>query len=104
MTEAGISENTLVVYTADHGDWLGDHGLLLKGPILYESLLRVGCIMKGPNIPKNRVINDPVSTLDIPATFYDYANISKPMDLNGKSLMGLMTNKENRDFRMEKIL
>ena len=47
---------------------------------------------------KNVVIDDPVSTLDIPATFYDYAKISKPMDLNGKSLMGLMNNKENRDF------
>ena len=52
LNEAGIADNTLVVYTADHGDWLGDHGLLLKGPIIYESLLRVGCIMKGPNIPK----------------------------------------------------
>jgi arylsulfatase A-like enzyme len=98
LNETGISENTLIIYTADHGEWLGDHGLLLKGPIIYESLLRVGCIMKGPNIPQNLVVEDPVSTLDIPATFYDYANISKPMDLNGKSLMGLLQNKDNRDF------
>ena len=98
LNETGISENTLIIDTADHGEWLGDQGLLLKGPIIYESLLRVGCIMKGPNIPQNLVVEDPVSTLDIPATFYDYANISKPMDLNGKSLMGLLQNKDNRDF------
>ena len=54
--------------------------------------------MKGPSIPQNLIVEDPVSTLDIPATFYDYANISKPMDLNGKSLMSLMHNKDNRDF------
>ena len=98
LNDAGIAENTLVVYTADHGEWLGDHGLLLKGPIIYESLLTVGCIMKGPEIPKNLIIDDPVSTIDIPATFYDYANISKPMDLNGKSLIGLINEKEKRDF------
>ena len=98
LNDAGIAENTLVVYTADHGEWLGDHGLLLKGPIIYESLLTVGCIMKGPEIPKNLIIDDPVSTIDIPATFYDYANISKPMDLNGKSLIGLINEKDKRDF------
>ena len=52
LNDAGIAENTLVVYTADHGEWLGDHGLLLKGPIIYESLLTVGCIMKGPKYLK----------------------------------------------------
>ena len=54
--------------------------------------------MKGPNVPKNIVVDDPVSTLDIPATFYDYSKISKPMELNGKSLMGIMRDKERRDF------
>ena len=98
LNDAGIAENTLVVYTADHGEWLGDHGLLLKGPIIYESLLTVGCIMKGPEIPKNLIIDDPVSTLDIPATFYDYSNISKPILLKCKSLMPLLKNNGNRDF------
>ena len=98
LNDLGIAENTLVIFTADHGELLGDHGLLLKGPFIYESLLRVGCIMKGPNIPKNQIIDDPVSTLDIPATLYDYANITNPMELNGKSLLGLIHDKENRDF------
>ena len=40
----GLAENTLVIYATDHGDWLGDHGLILKGPMPYEGLLRVGCI------------------------------------------------------------
>ena len=37
----GLADNTIIVYASDHGDWLGDHGLVLKGPMHYEGLLRV---------------------------------------------------------------
>ena len=36
LREAGLDDNTYVIYSADHGDWLGDHGLVLKGPMFYE--------------------------------------------------------------------
>ena len=52
----GLADNTLVVYSTDHGDWLGDHGLILKGPMAYEGLLRVGLLMRGPGIPKGKVV------------------------------------------------
>ena len=51
LEEAGLAENTIVIYLSDHGDWLGDHGLILKGPMHYEGLLRVPLIMRGPGIP-----------------------------------------------------
>src|SRR6185437_745072 len=38
---AGLLDNTVIIVTSDHGDYLGDHGLLLKGPAAYEGLLRV---------------------------------------------------------------
>ena len=41
LAKTGLAEKTMVVYTSDHGDWLGDHGLILKGPMHYERLLRV---------------------------------------------------------------
>ena len=46
----GLADNTLVVYSTDHGDWLGDHGLILKGPMAYEGLLRVGLLVRGPGV------------------------------------------------------
>ena len=52
IDEMGELDNTLVIYTTDHGDWLGDHGLILKGPMPYEGLLRVGCIARGPGVPQ----------------------------------------------------
>ena len=53
LEQAGLAENTIVVYFSDHGDWLGDHGLVLKGPMHYEGLLRVPLIARGPGIPCN---------------------------------------------------
>ena len=73
----GLADNTLVVYSTDHGDWLGDHGLILKGPMAYEGLLRVGLLMRGPGVPKGKVVSDPVSTIDLPATFADYAGVAR---------------------------
>ena len=69
LDNLGLSDNTLVVYTTDHGDWLGDHGLILKGPMHYEGLLRVGLIAKGPGIAAGKVVDQPVATHDLPATF-----------------------------------
>ena len=73
LAESGQADNTIVVYSSDHGDWLGDHGLILKGPMHYEGLLRVGLILRGPGIPAGGIVDDPVSTIDLPATFADWA-------------------------------
>ena len=66
LQELGLADDTLVVYPTDHGDWLGDHGLILKGPMMYEGLLRVGLLARGPGVPAGKVVADPVSTLDVP--------------------------------------
>jgi arylsulfatase A-like enzyme len=98
LDEFGLVENTLVVYTADHGDWLGDHGLLLKGPMMYEGLLRVGLIIKGPGVPQNKIIDEPVSTLDLAATFYDYGGVDMGGPLHSRSLRQLIDGNGTRDF------
>jgi arylsulfatase A-like enzyme len=92
-----LSEDTLVVYSTDHGDWLGDHGLILKGPMAYEGLLRVGLLLQGPGVPKGKIVDDPVSTLDLPATFADFAGVSFSPK-HSRSLRKLISGKENRDF------
>src|SRR5258708_4615805 len=94
----GLAENTLVVYSTDHGDWLGDHGLILKGPMAYEGLLRVGLLMRGPGIPKGKVVTEPVSTIDLPATFADYAGVSLADARHSTSLRPLIDKDGARDF------
>lgn len=98
LEETGQAENTVVIYTTDHGDWLGEHGLILKGPMLYEGLLRVGLIARGPGIEADRVVAEPVSTLDLAATFYDYSGIPAALPQHGRSLRTLLEGgAESRD-------
>jgi len=98
LQSMGLAEDTLVIYSTDHGDWLGDHGLILKGPINYEGLLRVGCLLQGPGVPAGQIVDDPVSTLDIAATVLDAMGVSPAMNMHSRSLVPLMDGDENRDF------
>jgi arylsulfatase A-like enzyme len=94
----GLADNTLVIYATDHGDWLGDHGLILKGPMPYEGLLRVGCLVRGPGVPAGKVVEDPVSTLDIPGTVLDYAGVTPERPLHSQSLRPLRAGTGARAF------
>jgi arylsulfatase A-like enzyme len=89
LQQAGIAEDTIVVFTTDHGELLGDHGLYLKGPTHYEGLLRVGLIMRGPGVGAGAIVREPVSTLDLAATIYDWAGLPPLGELQGKSLRQL---------------
>ncbi len=97
LDDLGLAEDTIVVFTTDHGDWLGDHGLLLKGPMHYEGLLRVGCIVQGPRVPEAKVVRDPVSTLDLPATFYDYCDVNPAGPIHSRSLRPLIEGDATRE-------
>lgn len=90
LDELGLSSNTLVVLTADHGDFLGDHGLVLKGPCAYEGLLRCGLVVRGPAVLPGRVVDEPVSTIDLAPTVLDYAATPAPGPTHGRSLRALL--------------
>jgi len=98
LQSMGLAKDTLVIYSTDHGDWLGDHGLILKGPINYEGLLRVGCLLRGPGVPAGQIVDDPVSTLDIAATVLDAMGVSPAMDMHSRSLAPLLDGTDSRDF------
>ena len=98
LKDAGLDENTIVIYISDHGDWLGDHGLILKVPMHYEGLLRVPMIVKGPNVPVGKVVDQPVSTLDLGPTFLDYGGAEALQTQHGSSLRGLIEGDETRDY------
>ncbi|WP_461403621.1 sulfatase-like hydrolase/transferase [Falsiruegeria mediterranea] len=101
LREAGLDENTYVIYSADHGDWLGDHGLVLKGPMFYEGLLRVPLIVQGPGVPAGKVVEEPVSAIDLGPTFYDLADVSARTPQHGQSLRPLWEGEQaTRDFAM----
>ncbi len=101
LEEAGLAENTIVIYISDHGDWLGDHGLILKGPMHYDGLLRVPMIIRGPGVPAGKRVEEPVSTLDLGPTFYDYGSAQALQTQHGASLRPLVeTEGATRDFAL----
>ena len=99
LERAGELENTYIVFASDHGEWLGDHGLLLKGPMLYDGLLRVPGMICGPGIPQGLVKDDPVNTIDIVATAADLCAIDAPPS-HGRSWRHLWEGPESRDFAL----
>jgi arylsulfatase A-like enzyme len=98
LEAGGLLQDTLVIFTTDHGEMLGNHGYYLKGPWPFEDLLRVGLVAAGPGVAADRVVEQPVSTLDLAATFYDYAGAAAPFALQGRSLQPLLAGgAEHRD-------
>lgn len=80
----GLTDNTLVVFTSDHGHLFGQHGLIAKGPFHYEDLLRVPMITRLPNqIPANQQSNSLQSLVDLAPTFLRFANIDIPRTMSG---------------------
>ncbi len=98
LLEQGLDENTIVIYVSDHGDWLGDHGLILKGPMHFEGLLRVPMIVRGPGVPAGKRVSEPVSTLDLGPTFFDYGDAEPLLTQHGQSVRPLIEGEAGRDF------
>ena len=98
LKETGLAEKTIVIFTSDHGELLGDHGLYLKGPMMYDPLLRVGLFMQGPGVPVGRRIADPVSTMDLAATFCDWSESEPPAGIQSRSLLPIIQSNLHRDF------
>ena len=86
LDELGLSENTMVIYTSDHGDNMGEHGLILKGPSPCNGVLNVPLIWKVPNLTKSAVSDSLVSSIDISKTILNILNINEkkqPPDMRG---------------------
>lgn len=92
----GLEEETMVIFTSDHGDLMGDHGLLLKGPAHFQGVLKVPLIWKIPGFTKAGSISKSlISSIDIPTTILDLLNIKKkeyPLGMQGKSIISLLKN------------
>ena len=85
LRERGELENTLVVFSSDHGEMLGDHDLWGKTQP-YQPSVGVPLIVTGPGVKPRAPTDVLVSTLDLTATFLDYAGDSRPDDMDSLSL------------------
>jgi arylsulfatase A-like enzyme len=91
LDELGLAENTVVIYTADHGDLCGGHGMIDKHFVMYDELVRVPLLVRWPaQIRPGRKVEAFVShSLDLAATFCELAEAALPPTFAGKSLLPL---------------
>ena len=90
LPSLGSARDTVVIFTSDHGDYLGDHQILLKGPIHYRGLVRVPFIWCDPAGPKGRRSNALTQTTDIAPSILERAGVAPWNGIQGKSLLPLM--------------
>ncbi len=92
-----FAPGAMVIHTSDHGDMLGAHGLLGKGPVMYEEIARVPLIVRWPGrVPAGRVSTGPVSHIDFVPTVLEFFGVERPPLLQGRSLMRQLCNPEAR--------
>ncbi len=101
LESEGIADNTIVIYTADQGYFLGEHGFFDKR-MMYEESLRMPFVIRYPKeIKGGRRIDDIILNIDFPALLADYAGIEKPDYIQGKSFRKNLTGNTPNDWRKE---
>jgi arylsulfatase A-like enzyme len=91
LERTGQRENTIVVFHADHGEMLGDHGLYLKGPYFYDPAVRVPLILNWPRgLPAGRRVGGLVELVDVAPTLLDAAGADPEPGIQGRSLLPLI--------------
>lgn len=87
LKRKGCYDNTVIIYTSDHGDYMGYHHMLLKGNYLYEPLAKIPLIIKYPN-QKEGIVDDSLSeNVDLASTILELCGISAPCSMSGNSLL-----------------
>ena len=100
LKATSFAENTIIVFMSDHGDALGDHGQVAKGPSNYEAIVRVPCIVRWPGVlPAGRRMAALVESIDLFPTLCDLCGIAVPSGVKGASVRGLLqgTTEHGRD-------
>ena len=87
LKDTGQYENTVIIFTSDHGDYLGDFNLMLKGPLPFQSITRVPMIWSDPTTRAGVRTDTMASTIDISASILDRAGLTPYNGMQGRSFV-----------------
>ncbi len=100
LSEIGLSDRTIVIFMSDHGDFMGDHGLLLKAALHYRGLIRIPFIWFDPMSESvQKSISMPASTIDLAPTILGRAGLSPFYGMQGLSLLPFINGAESQRDR-----
>ncbi|NRA39481.1 MAG: sulfatase-like hydrolase/transferase, partial [Planctomycetes bacterium] len=89
LEASGELENTVIIFTSDHGDMMGEHGMYYKYTP-YDASAKIPLIIAGPGFPAGKTIETPVSLVDLHATIVDIAGAKQIDGCRGSSLLPLI--------------
>ncbi|MBV7377597.1 sulfatase [Maritimibacter dapengensis] len=92
LEEQGLMDDTVLIFASDHGDMMGELGILLKGPLHYRGATRVPLIWSDPKAqkPDGQQCDGLASSIDIPATILDRAGLKPYYGMQGQSLLPMI--------------
>jgi arylsulfatase A-like enzyme len=100
LDETGLWDDTLVVFTSDHGEQLGDHHLLGKVGYFDESF-RIPLVIKAPGQAGGAIVDAPTESIDVMPTMLDWLGAGVPDAVDGRSLMPFVRGERPADWRTE---
>ena len=95
LERLGFAQDTVVFFTSDHGELLGDHGLLYKGQLPHASLMRVPFVVRAPGV-RPAVISAPMGNADVMPTLMDLAGAQAPQTVQGQSYAPVLRGRRQR--------
>ena len=103
LEESGQADNTIVVYTSDHGDAAGSHGMIDKHYVLYEEEVHVPMIVRWPGVAQPGSVCDGFvsNCIDLASTFCDTAGVAIPDSFQGRSMLPLLKGETPDDWPRE---
>lgn len=104
LEETGERENTIIIFMSDHGEMAGDHGLYWKGAYFYECLVHVPLIISWPgHFLENVRSKALVELVDIAPTILDLLELKNDTNMQGKSLLPILTGKVSPDYHKDSV-
>jgi choline-sulfatase len=98
LEASGEAENTVILFTADHGLGVGQHGLMGKQN-QFDHSVRVPLVIAGPDIPTGMILDTPVYLQDVMPTTLELAGIPIPWHVQFRSLMPLVRGREDESYQ-----
>jgi len=98
LAKLGLEDDTMIVYTSDHGDMMGDHGMILKGWIPYQGILKIPMIIKVPGMTAGGVSDSLISSVDLAPTILNLCKVEKEKqspDMQGIDVTPILENPES---------
>lgn len=105
LEKIGELDNTIIIFHSDHGEMLGDHGLIYKGARFFDGLVKVPLIISWMGQTIENVKSDAlVELVDLAPTILDFAGIEIPYDMQGKSLKPLLTGESDTEVHKNHVM